>query len=323
MTQTLGGMSAEELKILEVFHPYAYKKTAEAFFSQSRFVHYTSADTAMRIIQGEEVWMRKSTCMNDFSELNYGLNCLVAAYDKNKDRFHRIFDGVFPGISKKVEDRFNSWVPIFSNDTYISCISEHDVKEDRTGRLSMWRAYGGAAGVAIVLNGAPLINPTDALNAYTSPVAYLSNDQFNAEFEFFLDGVERNTDLMKHQGEEATIGRVFEVFRMAMLCTKHPGFAEEREWRIIYSPTFLASKRIKPDIQSIGGVPQKLYKIPLKNEPSENLVGIEIAEIVSSIIVGPTQFPREIGEALVDLLTNKGMQDAATKVVISDIPLRN
>ncbi len=323
MDQTLGGMHADHLRLLEIFHPYAYKKMAHAYFSQSRFVHYTSADTALRIIQGEQVWMRKSTCMNDFMEIDYGLDCLLEAYKRSKDRFQAIYDGMFPGITQKLQDRFNGWIPNFRNDTYISCISEHDRKEDKIGRLSMWRAYGGAAGVAIVLKSHPLINPTDALRAYTSPVAYLSKDQFIAEFEIFLDGIERNAELVKHLGEEGIIDWMFEVFRMAMLCNKHPGFAEEQEWRIIYSPTFMASQRIKPDIVSIGGVPQKIYKIPLKNEPEENLVGIKVPEIIDSIIVGPTQFPVEIREALVEVLSIKGMQDAANKVVISDIPLRN
>lgn len=321
--QTLSGFDAEELKLLEIFHPHAYKKMAQAYFSGARFVHYTSADTALRIIQNEEVWMRKSTCMNDFSEIDHGLSCLVGAYREFKERFLSIYDGMFPGITKKIEDLFNGWVPIFRNDTYISCISEHEPSEDRLGRLSMWRAYGGSAGVAVVLKGTPLLNPTDALRAYTSPVAYLSQDQFNSEFRLFLDGIERRADLIKALGEVDVINRMFEVFRMAMLCTKHPGFAEEKEWRIIYSPTFQASDRIKPSIQSIGGVPQKIYKIPLKNAADENLVGIEVPEIVDGIIVGPTQFPLEIREALVEVLTNRGMQDAAQKVVISDIPLRN
>lgn len=323
MEHTVMGMSADETRLLEIFHPYAYKKMAQAYFSGARFVHYTSADTALRIIQGEEVWMRKSTCMNDFSEIEYGLDCLVQAYNISKERFEAVYDGMFPGISKDLADRFNSWIPIFRNDTYISCISEHDPKEDRIGRLSMWRAYGGSAGVAIVLKGAPLLNPTDALRAYTSPVAYLSREMFVQEFHLFLNGIERNAELVKSLGAETVIARMFDVFRIAMLCNKHPGFAEEQEWRIIYSPRFMASQRIKPDIQSIGGVPQKLYKIPLKNQPEENLTGIEIHEIVDSIIVGPTQFPVEIAEALVEVLTSKGMQDASKKVVISDIPLRN
>ncbi|MEY9629914.1 DUF2971 domain-containing protein [Sinorhizobium fredii] len=319
----LAGYNPNELRLLEIFHPYAYKKTALAFTSQARFAHYTSADTAMRIIQGEEVWMRKSTCMNDFMEIEHGFECLNAAYKEHKERFAEIFESIFPDFCVKVEERFNAWLPVFRNGTFISCISEHDATEDRVGRLSMWRAYGGSAGVAIVLKGSPLINPTDALEAYTSPVAYQSKNDFSHSFGLFLDGLQRYEPLIRKLGEDQVLAHMFEVFRMATLCTKHPGFAEEREWRIIYSPSFRESARIKADIQSIGGVPQKIFKIPLKDVPEQNLVGIELGEFIDSIIVGPTQFPSEIKEALAALLESKGVEKARDRIVISDIPLRN
>lgn len=46
-----------------------------------RFVHYTSADTAKKIIEKEPVWMRQSRCMNDFMEVDYGIDCLKNALD--------------------------------------------------------------------------------------------------------------------------------------------------------------------------------------------------------------------------------------------------
>lgn len=139
----LNGYDADELKLLEIFHPYAYKKTIDAFVNDQRFAHYTTADTAMRIIQGEEVWLRKSSCMNDFMEIEYGLECLQEAYKSNKDRLQTFFIDQYPDLCTKIEERFNAWLPTFRNETFLACLSEHDVREDRVGRLSMWRAYGG------------------------------------------------------------------------------------------------------------------------------------------------------------------------------------
>ncbi|MFS8051548.1 DUF2971 domain-containing protein [Rhizobium sp. BR 317] len=319
----LPGYDETELKILRLFHPYAFEKIVNTFVSAARFSHYTSADTAMRIIQGEEVWMRKSTAMNDFMEIEHGFECLNFAYKEKKSRLEAIFESVFPGFCAKIEERFNAWLPAFRNGTFIACISEHDASEDKIGRLSMWRAYGGSAGVAMILKGAPLINPTDALRAYSSPVSYLNKIQFSEEFGRVLDGFVENLEFVHNLGEQRLISQFFDMFRMATLCTKHPGFAEEREWRIIYSPSLLESTRIKPDIQSVGGIPQKIYKIPLKNVPEEQLLGIELHELIDSIIVGPTQFPTEIKEALVSLLESRKVIDASMKVVISDIPLRH
>ncbi|WP_165448589.1 DUF2971 domain-containing protein [Rhizobium leguminosarum] len=317
------GIDEMQLAILQLFHPYAFNRTGAALATNARFVHYTSADTAMKIIQNEEVWMRKSTCMNDFNEIEHGFNCLNRAYKEHKARFENIFEPMFPGFCKRMEEHFNGWLPSIRNSTYISCISEHDSSEDINGRLSMWRAYGNPRGVAIVVKGAPFIRPSDALQAYTSPVAYLSEMQFSIEFQRLLDGFEKGKAIISQLTEEQLLGNMFEVFRMATLCTKHPGFAEEREWRIIYSPSLHESARIKADIFTFDGVPQRIFKIPLKNVEEEGLYGIQVHELIDRIIIGPTEFAAEIREALGIVLEKKGVDQALGMIWISDIPLRN
>jgi hypothetical protein len=284
---TLPGLSPNEIKIFQTFHPFAFDKTAKAYESAQRFVHYTSAETALKMFRNREVWMRKSSCMNDFMEIQHGFACLRETTNAHAADLKRIFDGAFPGFIGKLEPLFNSWLPALRNDTYIACLSEHDVAEDELGRLSMWRAYGGSAGVAVVLNGAPFIRPSDALKAYTNPVAYLGLDGFDREFKRFLEGVEANAPFVKALGEQFVYARVFDVFRSAVLCTKHPGFHEEREWRVIYSPSYAKSNRIKTEIESINGTPQPICKIPLANVPEEGLTGIELPELVERVIIGP------------------------------------
>ncbi|MGV0818902.1 DUF2971 domain-containing protein [Martelella sp. AMO21009] len=317
------GLDEQDLSLFKIFHPFAFEKTVTALMSEARFAHYTSADTALKIIGNEEVWMRKSTCMNDFMELEHGFACLARAYAEHKDRFQSIFEAAFPNFASNIEDRFNAWLPSFRNNTYISCISEHDPSDDQIGRLSMWRAYGGSAGVALIVKSKPLLAPNDALNAYTSPVAYLNEEQFGRHFEEVLNGFEEHLNIILELGEQQLLARIFEVFRMAMLCTKHPGFAEEREWRIIYSPSFVESAHITPGIFTFNGVPQKIFKIPLKNIPEQNLLGIEIPELLDRVIVGPTQFPVEIKEAIGSVLAEKKIAEPYEMIHISDIPLRN
>ena len=206
--------------------------------------------------------------------------------------------------------------------TYLTCISEHDADEDRIGQLSMWRAYGGRAGVAVVLNGGVFLRPSHALKAYSSPVAYLWEEEFVAAFAAIVDRIEKEIEFVRAQGKQLVLNSVFAMLRSAMMCTKHPGFREEREWRIIYSPRFDKSQRIIPDVVSINGVPQPVQKIPLKNVPEEGLYGVEIPELVERVIIGPTNFPLEIREATITLLKEKGVVDAKSKVVVSTIPLR-
>jgi hypothetical protein len=186
----------------------------------------------------------------------------------------------------------------------------------------MWRAYGSVARVGIVVKSLPFLSPSDALKAYTHPVAYRSRDAFDREFSEYVQGLSENASLIESLPEEEVFAHIFAEFRSAILCTKHPGFWEEREWRVIYSPTYEKSERLVQDIQSIAGIPQPICKIPLRDVAEEGLVGIEIPTLVDRIIIGPTQFPVAMYEAFVSLLTQAGMQDAHEKVCVSDIPLR-
>jgi hypothetical protein len=316
------GVNEQEFRTFGIFYPYSMERTLEAVRKNQRFVYYTSADTAMRIIRSQEIWMRKSHLMNDYREIEHGFDCLNRAYGKYRDRMASVLDDLFPGFCERLETQFNNWLPHFRTDTYITCISEHDPLEDQHGRLSMWRAYGGGAGVAIVVNGGPLARPTQALKAYTSPVAYCSDKDVEREFLRLIKNIEDNVEFVKSLGEDLTQNHMFSALRYAVLCTKHPGFHEEREWRVIYSPTFQKSSRIVSAIESVDGTPQSICKIPLKDVPDEGLYGLELPKLIDRIIVGPSKYPFGIYEAFAALLNEAGMLDAANKVIVSDVPLR-
>jgi hypothetical protein len=111
--------------------------------------------------------------------------------------------------------------------TYLACISDHDEQhENRIGRLSMWRAYGGPMSVALVLNNRPFLAPTDVLHARTSPVLYADPPRFNAEFERLVSNLEEAGPVLNQLGRQVVHDRLFNAFLFATLCTKHPGFRE-------------------------------------------------------------------------------------------------
>ena len=310
-------------KLYQIFFPYASMKRQAALNVNQRFVHYTTAETAMSIIQNNEIWMRNATCMNDYLEVEYGLKCLYCAYhsDAGKD-FKQTLNGLFSGICEEIEAVFDGGTGHFRFDTFLTCISEHQSIEDSIGRLSMWRAYGKETGVALVLNNKPFLMPSDALKAYTNPVAYLTVDQAPAALELITRNILDGYDFLKMQEREVIKNYVFDVFRFAALSIKHPGFAEEKEWRIAFSPTLVASKHLVKDIRIVNGTPQQIYRIPLKNIPEENFLGAEIPELLDHIIIGPTAYPLALYKAFVDILAGAGVADPERKVVISDIPLR-
>lgn len=308
-------------RLFRVFHPYAVKKIKEA--EERRFVHYTTAEAAFSILTNREVWMRKSMVMNDFAEIEHGIRCRRAALESPVGRrFRALLDGLHPGVSDEIEESFRRSLPAFRTDTYLTSISEHLDSEDRIGRLSMWRAYGVNCGVALVLNNKPFLATSDALRAYTSPVAYF-------DVPLFIDGlreinaqVEREIVLLKSISKEVLFRVVMGMWRFAIQSTKHRGFCEEREWRVIYLPDAEPSQHLKYEHRIIGGVPQPIYKIPLRDIPEESFRGAEIPELLERVIIGPTQYPMAILETIVKLLGDAGVPDAAERVVISDIPIR-
>lgn len=293
-----------------IFHPYGLKRKKELETNGTRFVHYTNADAAMSILQNKEYWMRKSSCMSDYMEVQHGLKCLYSAYKK---RFKLVLDGIFTNFSTVIEKPFNDWTPYFQTDTYFTCISEHKNEEDTYGRLSMWRAYGEASGVAFVLNNGDFLNPSDPIDGiFSYPVDYLNDQGVEERLNTIADNISANLDFIRQQGPDIIANWVFQTLRVMALCTKHPGFSEEKEWRIIFSPRLDKSTRVTKAIRNVKGGLQPVYTVPLRNIPT----------LINRIIIGPTQYPWAAQEAFIDLLTMVGVIDAAKKVFVSDIPLR-
>ena len=114
--------------------------------------------------------MRASSCMNDVSEVRYGLERLWKTYRESKagEQFRSVLNEIFPGSIEEIEKRFNGWTPEFFTNTFLTCFSEHRDEEDYHGRLSMWRAYGKAAGIALVIKNSALLEPAEGLGAFSS-----------------------------------------------------------------------------------------------------------------------------------------------------------
>ncbi|MCP5365534.1 MAG: DUF2971 domain-containing protein [Hyphomicrobiales bacterium] len=310
-------------RLREIFMPHLHKKQKEVRASQSRFVHYTTADAAKKIIETQQAWLRNTKCMNDLSEISHGLQCLRNAYNSEEgERLKSALDNLFCGFRKRIEDLFNGWMETIEWETYVISVSEHEASEDRWGRLSMWRAYGQGAGVALVLNNAAFLSHSEALEVYTYPVTYLNEEQYTKEISVLANNIFKYSSFLQGQGEDSICGYVFAAFQYAAQCIKHPGFKEEKEWRVIYCPKLRESKKVERVIESIKGVPQTIYKIPLNDIPEEGLIGLSIPDLIDRVIIGPTDYSWPIYEGFTHLLSKAGVEHPRRHVVISDIPLR-
>ncbi|MCV2880730.1 DUF2971 domain-containing protein [Actibacterium sp. XHP0104] len=314
-------------KISELLFPYALRRAQDVKDKHTRFVHYTSAEAAMNIIASNSVWLRSASVMNDLSEVRYGHQCLLHAWNNSNagERLKVVLDQVQKGKSQEFVEHFNTRLSEQFTQTFLLSLSEHgDVEnhEDKFGRLSMWRAYGGTTNVALVLNNRPFMSDTNTLNAFTSPVSYGTPAEFSVLFDEVVTGLETNIGLVQSINPQFFSNMLFAACHFAVLSAKHPGFKEEREWRVCYSPSIWPSDKLIPKIEIINGVPQKVFVLPLKDYPEEGFTGATIPDLIEEILIGPTDNPQPMREALIISLGNAGVTDPHLKVRVSDIPLR-
>ncbi len=310
---------------LEIFSPNYIERVNRVKTEQLQFVQYTSAEAAMSMIQNQEIWLRNTQCMNDFNEVEHGLRCLNDAIRDHEvgKNFQALFDELFPGVRKTFFESFESWIPHFKTSTFITCVSEHPQDEDKYGRLSMWRAYGGKSSVALVLNSTPFFAETDVFYAYSYPVAYLDKDDFNQEFTKLTERMHDAKSFLKELGSDVVSNYLFQTFQSAVFSVKHPGFKEEREWRVVYNPSYRRSEKMSMEIRSISGVPQEIQKLPLKDFPDDGFTGATIPQFLKQIIIGPNDQQIVLGKAFAQLLSRAGVDDPWSRISYSGIPLRD
>ena len=327
-------MDEQQLKLMQIFMPRALQELQRLRSENIRFVHYTSADNALKILCSKRMLMRNSLLMNDFSEIQHGLECLRAAYHGvDGERLKNLMKMVQADLPEIFESNFDEQFRDIENETYLISISEHGGEiEDQFGRLSMWRAYAPKNGVAFIFNNAPFSAESEALNAFSSPVLYANPAEFCLEFCEVVDAIEANLDYIKSYGGELLHLMLMFAFRCAVQSTKHPSFSEEREWRVIYSPKLLEKEgkmdaqqkeRLPAEIMSLGGVPQRVHAIPFVDYPDEGFKGATVPDLIEKILIGPSQDAWPIAEAFVAELDRLGVADAKSKVIVTGIPLRH
>ena len=339
-------MSEVELGSLldTIFYGYGERRIAKAKHEGRRFVHYTSTEAALSIINNQEFWLRNSAVMNDYSEIAHGEACFRHIFygdNETRERSGRMLGMVDPGLHERAAQYFEASAVMRRAYTYLVSISEHGPEviapgtidhESDLGRLSMWRAYGSGGGVAIVLNPEPFFNPSNALNAYTSPVLYGDVSTFAVEYDRMLSEMEKNIAAVRVMPAGLFEENLRRFIHFSSLSVKHQGFAEEREWRVTYSADpgnehlrdeeFNAQSKIKREFRCVNGTPQRIYKIPMRDYPEEGFVGATLAAVLNRIIIGPNPYPMVVYDAFYVALTRAGVPEAEKRLAISNIPLR-
>jgi hypothetical protein len=335
MTETGNPLSPQEqfqlmIRLESIFMPVA-RRQRDAHYDggknpTARFVHYTSAEAALSIINSKRIWLRNTTCMADYREVQHGYDMLhqFFADASNKANFFDTLNGIVPGIATEAVNLFDQWWTNIRFSTYIASVSEHDDKEDFHGRLSMWRAFGNnPSRVAIVFRVPWFTGVETELNIIFSPVAYLRPDEAHKVIKDVLQNAKREAAFLKEVDRGMLVTIIFNTLLAGVTCSKHEGFHEEREWRAIYTPQRSPSSLIESSTQVIGGVPQIIHHLPLDKAKTENLAPLDLTNMLDRLIIGPSQFAWPMYEAFLEALTDQGVEDAAKHIFISGIPIRS
>lgn len=188
----------------------------------------------------------------------------------------------------------------------------------------MWRAYGGKTGVALVLNSLAFTAETDEMNVFSSPVFYQDIPAFVQWFEGWARKIIEAEDKLHQVDADEICNWLFMVFRAFALCTKHPGFSEEKEWRVYHSPIHEnPSDWILPCVEIIGGVPQIIMKLILKDDQDRGITGVAPSTLLNRIIIGPCEYPIQVRAALASAMSDVGIDNPLAKMWMSLIPYKH
>lgn len=317
-------MESDIKKLDKIFYCDYHKRVEEIKKSTNKLVHYTSASAGLKILQNKEIWMRRVSCMNDFSEVQHGKDLFIDLWKNTERDIIQKLTSLFGDNGDVFNEVMGELEDISEFDilrSYITCFSEHLESEDKYGRLSMWRGYGKGTGIALVLKKDIFYSEYDAIDITTSPVAYLNKDDIKDKFISLVTDLEENKQKIdfKNIQRDDLHDFLIEWLEILILSIKHPAFCEEKEWRVI---SFENAKGIKKDIIDLNGMPQPVQKIPLSEKLQTDGDEFSVNEILDRIIIGPTQYAIPIYQALVEELEKLNVENAKGKVIFSDIPYR-
>lgn len=330
MTFKEWGVNVSDLE--EIIMPYGNDVVKKFLDSDRELAYYTTADTVYKIIKNKEIWMRNVTVMNDYSEVRYGLylvsKCIRGEYGSKLMEF--LCDCFGYMACRNLDEEINRFINYNSTswlyNTYITCFTEHCVSEDNLGRLSMWRAYGRDNGAAIVIKKKGIVDLLKNFNIEYTPVAYLDEMQVETQFKRVIASMMKHKDQIVNAGYEKVKGVLIKALLYAIVAIKHPGFAEEKEWRL-----FIHGENKMPpsEIESLGGVVQPIKKLKLEFAVEDRAVSINgSGGMIDHIIMGPMDIfykSNVTHKAFVQLLINEfgyTVEEAESKVVSSGIPYR-
>jgi hypothetical protein len=292
--------------------------------SGATFFHYTSAASGHLILKNRQFWLRNARLMNDYSEIRHGMTLLRFMMDDSSGRL--LIDRlatIEPSLPARFFEAINNWDKVFHYGSYMGCLSEHQPADDQYGKLSMWRAYGGEAGAALILNAEHLIGLPSDRGVVLYPVLYSQGKEIATELAEFADCLDARRSQMQACPLDDVLEFCVDWFRITGCTTKHPAFAEEKEWRLLALHRHTRVNPLLPlEVEVIRGVPQNVIKLSLTHQTEPVDFDLSVPRLLKKILIGPCDDPDQIMQALAHDMRNAGVPNDMAHASTTGIPLR-
>lgn len=287
--------------------------------------HYTSVQTVESILKNDELWLSHPMLMNDHQEMGWALNegrISLITHDRMEEscgdetRYQELMEAFEYHYWKFTNQDFHN--------VFVSCFCTHEA-DNKDGLLSMWRAYGAnGGGVALVFDTSKLKAEDEESPLLLMPVIYASDEDRRAWIRNKVD--ELSEFIKKQNPPHDDLGVIayhfLERIKVFALCSKHNGFAEEREWRLIYLADRDEDKTYAPMISyamTERGIQQKLK---LKIGASSVKEKIDLEDLICSVILGPTVGAPLSQRAMSLMFEKLGKKALVSRIQASSTPFR-
>jgi hypothetical protein len=218
-------------KLARIFQPYHNERAEKLNTPESTklFAHYTSAENALNIIKGRQLWMRNAGVMNDFSEIGHGQQVLASILQNGGDaKMRAVLDMVDDGMGQRVLDAYKETLFHVRETVFMTSLCEQD-SNSFYGKLSMWRAYGGpVSGVALLFkNHIANLQPETELNLALLPIFYGDNSRYVSVFDVFVEALAAELEFLKSVPAGLVEASAVAALQYASYTIKHRAFEEE------------------------------------------------------------------------------------------------
>jgi hypothetical protein len=268
--------------------------------------HYTNAETVRLILASRSLWATHVQFLNDTSEFRYGIELAKQCVEAEK----RSATGDKENFMRRAEELFEEFLKDEMSEPYVVAFSADD-----GNRLSQWRAYAdGGSGFSIGFDYEKLSSHFGDFTRVL-PVTYKREIQKEVlTYEIEQSWGVREKAVQKWAEQVEVIDGFCRCQLISFLLVeppafKHPGFEEEKEFRLVTGPLQPGCPKPKFRAGKVGIVPY----VELGSPTGPRLP-------VKKIRQGPTADQLSAKRGIEMLLRDLEYTDVA--VCVSDIPLR-